>query len=79
MLPALWWTAWLLGSGARVRHPTGAGQIIQALTPGTWSPALIPLAIAALTLIAIICTVSYGPVGSPVPMTPDGTHHGTPD
>ena len=66
-LPALWWATWLFGGGPRVLSGSpaaGAGRIILSMSPGIWSASLIPLAVAAVTLVAITRTVSNGPVGT---------------
>jgi hypothetical protein len=65
-LLALWWTCWLLSGvsvGARTMSAnTGAWPHMAANTNAV---CLGFLAIAGATLIPIIRTVSYGPVGSP--------------
>lgn len=68
-LPALWWTAWLLGGGTEAisgRSPA-AGKVIPGMTPGAPLAGQILLAAAALALLAIIRKVSDGPVGAPDP------------
>ena len=66
-LPALWWTCWLLSGlgifGARgISANSGSVPHIAADTNAT---SLCFLAVAGVMLIAIIRTVSDGPVGSP--------------
>jgi uncharacterized protein DUF4328 len=66
-LPALWWTCWLLSGvsiGARAMPPTS--NPVPRIAPGTTVSTLFLLAIAGATLIAIIRTVTNGPVGSPL-------------
>lgn len=59
-LPALWWTCWLIGGvGMKAPAPDLSAQIAPA--------SLVVLAVAAVTLLAIIRKVSNGPVGSPLP------------
>lgn len=66
-LPALWWTCWLLSGlsfGARTMSAdSGPIPHIAANTPAV---SLGLLAICGSTLIAIIRTVTDGPVGSPL-------------
>ena len=59
-LPALWWTTWLF-AGFGQRHPW------PHLSGDTSTLSMCMLVISAITLIAIICVVSDGPVGSPHP------------
>ena len=67
-LPALWWTCWLL-SGLGV---FGAGEMsvnwdfLPHIAADTNRASLCFLAVAGTLLIAIIRTVSDGPVGSPL-------------
>jgi hypothetical protein len=67
-LPALWWTCWLL-SGLGI---FGAGAMsvnsgsVPHIAAGTNAASLCFLAVAGAMLIAIIRTVSDGPVGSPL-------------
>jgi hypothetical protein len=66
-LPALWWTCWLLSGmsfGARAM-PAGSGPVPH-ITTATHVSALVLIAIAGATLIAIIRKVTNGPVGSPL-------------
>src|SRR5262249_45719917 len=65
-LPALWWTCWLL-SGVSVGARTMAANsgTLPHMAADTNAVSLGLLAIAGATLIAIIRTVSCGPVGSP--------------
>lgn len=65
-LPALWWTCWLLSGlsfGAKAM-PANSGPIPH-IAADTKVGTLFLLAAAGATLIAIIRTVSDGPVGSP--------------
>jgi hypothetical protein len=67
-LPALWWTCWLL-SGLGIY---GVGEMsvksgsVPHIAAGTNGASLCFLAVAGAMLIAIIRTVSDGPVGSPL-------------
>lgn len=67
-LPALWWTCWLL-SGLGIY---GAGSMsvnsgsVPHITADPNAASLCFLAVAGALLIAIIRTVSDGPVGSPL-------------
>ena len=67
-LPALWWTCWLL-SGLGI---FGAGEMsvnsgsVPHIVADTNAASLCFLAVAGAMLIAIIRTVSDGPVGSPL-------------
>jgi|SRR6266851_954496 len=66
-LPALWWTCWLLSGlsfGARAM-PANPGPVPQ-ITASTHTASLCFLAAAGAILIAIIRTVSDGPLGSPL-------------
>jgi Domain of unknown function (DUF4328) len=67
-LPALWWTSWLL-SGLGI-FGAGVMAVNSGLVPhiaaDTNSASLCFLAVAGALLIAIIRTVSDGPVGSPL-------------
>jgi hypothetical protein len=67
-LPALWWTCWLLSVlgifGAGVRAVNSAS--VPHITADTNPASLCFLAIAGVMLIAIVRTVSEGPVGSPL-------------
>ncbi|HSR84186.1 MAG TPA: DUF4328 domain-containing protein [Streptosporangiaceae bacterium] len=66
-LPLLWWTCWLasgLSFGARAAA-ANAGPIPH-IGGGTDAGSLSLLAVAGVALIAIIRTVSGGPVGSPL-------------
>ena len=67
-LPALWWTCWLI-SGLSFGGRTMSSNVygVPHIGVGTETFSLCFLAIAGVTLIAIIREVSYGPVGSPVP------------
>ena len=68
-LPALWWTSWLL-SGLGI---FGAGTLsvnsgfLPHMSADTNAGSPFFLALAGTLLIAIIRTVSDGPVGSPLP------------
>ena len=68
-LPALWWTCWLLsglgifGAGVMAVNSGSAPHILADTNTGS----LCFLAVAGALLIAIIRTVSDGPVGSPLP------------
>jgi Domain of unknown function (DUF4328) len=67
-LPALWWTCWLLsglgifGAGVTAVNSGSVPHIVA----DTNAPSLCFLAVAGAMLIAIIRTVSDGPVGSPL-------------
>lgn len=67
-LPALWWTCWLLSGlgifGARGMSANSGS--VPHIAAGTNAASLCFLAVAGAMLIAIIRTVSYGPVGSPL-------------
>ena len=67
-LPALWWTCWLL-SGLGI-YSTGAMSVNWGSVPHIAADpnavSLCFLAVAGAMLIAIIRTVSDGPVGSPL-------------
>ena len=67
-LPALWWACWLL-SGLGI-FGAGAMSVKSGSVPhvaaGTNASSLCFLAVAGALLIAIIRTVSDGPVGSPL-------------
>ena len=66
-LPALWWTCWLLselgifGAGA-----TATSDFVPHIAADTNHASLCFLVVAGVMLIAIIRTVSDGPVGSPL-------------
>jgi hypothetical protein len=76
-LPALWWTCWLLSGAAFGARAMSAGAratfansgTVPHLSANTPAGSLCFLAIAGAVLIAIIRTVSDGPVGSPVLMS----------
>jgi Domain of unknown function (DUF4328) len=67
-LPVLWWTCWLLselglfGAGTRLEK----SGFLPHIAAGTNAGSLFFLALAGALLIAIIRTVSEGPVGSPL-------------
>jgi hypothetical protein len=67
-LPALWWTCWLLSGlgifGAGVKAVNSGS--VPHIAAGTNAASLCFLAVAGVMLIAIIRTVSDGPVGSPL-------------
>jgi hypothetical protein len=67
-LPALWWTCWLLSGlgifGAGVRAVNSGS--VPHITADTNPASLCFLAVAGVMLIAIVRTVSDGPVGSPL-------------
>ena len=67
-LPALWWTCWLL-SGLGI-YGAGAMSVnsgsVPHITADPNAASLCFLAVAGALLIAIIRTVSDGPVGSPL-------------
>ena len=66
-LPAVWWTCWLLsGFSFGVRKMSANPGTVPHIAASTQTASLCFLAIAGLTLIAIIRTVSAGPVGSPL-------------
>jgi hypothetical protein len=68
-LPALWWTCWLLSGlsfGARAMSAANSG-LVPHLAADTQVGSLGFLAICGAVLVAIIRTVSDGPVGSPLP------------
>lgn len=62
-LPAWWWLSWLLAESIGISKKT-MGELH---FPTSWLPFAF-FAIAGLTLIAIIGTVSTGPVGRPNPV-----------
>ena len=65
-LPAVWWTCWLLSGtsfGARAMSPNSGP--VPHISANTQAASLCFLAIAGVVLIAIIRTVSSGPIGSP--------------
>jgi Domain of unknown function (DUF4328) len=68
LLPALWWTCWLLsglgifGAGVMAVNSGSVPHIAADTNPAS----LCFLAVAGAMLIAIIRTVSDGPVGSPL-------------
>jgi hypothetical protein len=67
-LPALWWTCWLfsgLSFGARAMSANSGP--IPRLAADTPAVSLGLLVVCGLLLIAIICEVTDGPVGSPPP------------
>jgi hypothetical protein len=63
-LPALWWASWLL-SGVTIGTKAAQRYSMPHLTADTWTATLCFLAVSGATLIALIRTVSSGPVGSP--------------
>lgn len=79
-LPTLWWTSWVL-SEALLTLNRGAVVALEIWTaqppdsvpaasfgphlPGSW-PGFCVFAVAGLTLIAIVRTVSHGPLGAPI-------------
>lgn len=68
-LPAFWWLGWLLSGlsfGVRT-HPSRLDPQVTASTP---DGLLLVVAITGLLLIAIVRTVSYGPVGTR-PLAPE--------
>jgi hypothetical protein len=66
-LPALWWTCWLLsGLSVGTQAISANSGALPHVAARTWSASLCLLAIAGAMLIAIIRTVSDGPVGSPL-------------
>ncbi len=65
-LPALWWTCWLVsGLSLGTRQMSAASGPVPRIAANTQTLSLYFLAIAGAMLIAIIRTVSGGPVGSP--------------
>ncbi len=67
-LPVVWWTTWLLAGltiGGKAKNYPWPN-----LAAGTLTVSLCCLAVSGLTLIAIIRTVSAGPLGSPRPGRP---------
>jgi hypothetical protein len=66
-LPALWWTCWLVSGVAFGANTMAANSgPIPHLADGTGAGSLCFLGIAGAILIAIVRTVSDGPVGSPL-------------
>ena len=66
-LPALWWTCWLLsGLGIFGAGSMSTSGLVPHVAAGTNTASLCFLAVAGALLIAIIRTVSDGPVGSPL-------------
>ena len=66
-LPALWWTCWLLsGLGIFGAGSMSTSGLVPHIAAGTNTASLCFLAVAGALLIAIIRTVSDGPVGSPL-------------
>ena len=66
-LPALWWTCWLLsGLGIFGAGSMSTSGFVPHVAAGTNIASLCFLALAGALLIAIIRTVSDGPVGSPL-------------
>jgi hypothetical protein len=67
-LPALWWTCWLLsGLSFGARAMSANSGPVPHITASTQAVSLCLLGLAGAMLIAIIRTVSSGPVGSPLP------------
>lgn len=65
-LPALWWTCWLLSGLSFCAGEMSANSgIVPHMAAHTNAGSLCLLAIAGAMLIAIIRTISAGPVGSP--------------
>ncbi len=65
-LPALWWTSWLLsGLSFSARAMSANSGVVPHISANTSAVSLGLLAISGGMLIAIIRTVSDGPVGSP--------------
>jgi hypothetical protein len=65
-LPALWWTCWLLsGLSFGTQEKSANSGSIPRMAADTNVGSLFLLAIAGAMLIAIIRTVTDGPVGSP--------------
>jgi hypothetical protein len=65
-LPAVWWTCWLLsGLSFATRARPASSSLTPHLAASTPAVSLCFLAVAGVTLIAIVRTVSAGPVGSP--------------
>lgn len=66
-LPALWWTCWLLsGLSFGTRAMSANSDLVPHIAASTQAVSLGLLAICGATLIAIIRTVTDGPVGSPL-------------
>ena len=66
-LPALWWTCWLLsGLGIFGAGSMSTSGFVPHIAAGTNTASVCFLAVAGALLIAIIRTVSDGPVGSPL-------------
>jgi hypothetical protein len=61
-LPALWWVGWLLSTFSGGRAP-GGYRFVPAVFPATGWMRLTIIALDGLALIAIIGTISNGPVG----------------
>ena len=61
-LPALWWVGWLLSTFSDGRAP-GGYRFVPAVFPATGWMRLTIIALDGLALIAIIGTISNGPVG----------------
>jgi len=92
-LPMLWWTSWVLSEallvlnwGAvvalRIWTSQPAGSVPAASygphLPDSW-PGFCVFAVAGLTLIAIVRTISHGPRGAPAaPMRPKPAPPGSP-
>jgi hypothetical protein len=74
-LPAMWWTCWLLAGlsyGAQATPGNSADPgLVPRLSGSTQTFSLCFLGLAGAILVAIIRTVSAGPVGSR-PASPDG-------
>jgi hypothetical protein len=65
--PALWWTCWLLsGVSFGARAVAVNSGLMPHIADRTQAGSLALLGVAGLLLIAIIRTVSDGPVGSPL-------------
>jgi Domain of unknown function (DUF4328) len=65
-LPGLWWTAWLVsGLGGGMSRIAANSGLRPSLAVNTWPWSLSLLALTGVLLIAIIRTVTNGPVGSP--------------
>jgi hypothetical protein len=63
-LPALWWTCWLVsGLSFGARAMSANSGLIPKIAGGTDAGSLSLLAVSGLALIAIIRTVSGGPLG----------------
>jgi hypothetical protein len=66
-LPALWWTCWLLsGLSIGARAMSANSGLVPHVAANTQAGSLCFFAIAGAMLIAIVRTVSDGPVGSPL-------------